>query len=425
MSDQEDSLSPESLRSRVDAVDIPENSETLLTFVSDISAHKLKDLRKRKRWTQKDALSGFRPNVVNDSVRRLLAKLAAHHPDRRKSLVFLWLVDHQQLLERVDNEVSTDSLRNDILTLLGDYKRYQVAWALRFSERESIQQALDSGLWEELQNDESPLVAQHSLRELKKKHAQLQGEKSDLETEVANLENDLSNARSTIESQKKEINQLKRNVESLENEKDTIEAHQNGLDEELTSIRGDLESQKQEKKQARDQLSTLQQDMRSVLASITNVLDIPSTPEDEPTATAELVVEQIKELQNTCSDLKQAVEDLEEERDQLAPALPHVKRAWEERLNSFRQEVDKRLGALSDNPDPHTPAKDWKHWLSQERSLTLPLLDEIENPSEQHLADLKRVQNLLELRWYLLEWVKLGILRHLESTSALTENTHD
>ena len=425
MNDQEDSLSPESLRSRVDAVDIPENSETLLTFVSDISAHKLKDFRKRTRWTQEDALSGFRPNVVNDSVRRLLAKLAAHYSDRRKSLVFLWLVDHQQLLERVDNEVSTDSLRNDILTLLGDYKRYQVAWVLRFSERESIQQALDDGLWEELQNDESPLVAQHSLRELKTKHAQLQGEKSDLEAEVANLEDDLSKARSTIESQKRDINQLNKSVESLEKEKDTIEAKRDELDEELTSIRDDLKNQKQEKRQARDQLSNLQREMRSALASITNMLDVPSTPKDEPTATAELVVEHIKELQNTRSDLKQAVEDLEEERDQLAPALPHVKRAWKNRLNSFRQEVDKRLGELNDSLDPHTPVKDWKHWLNQERSLILPLLDEIENPREERLADLRLVQNLLELRWYLLEWIKLGILRHIESTSALTENTHD
>lgn len=425
MSDQDDSLSLESLRSRVDAVGLPDDSEILLTLVSDISAQKLKDFRKRNRWTQKDALSGFRPNVVDHSVRRLLAKLASHHSDRRKSLVFLWLVDHQLLLERVENEVSADSLRDDVLTLLGDFERHQVAWALRFSERESIQQALDDGLWDELQDDESSLVAQHSLHELKKKHANLQAEKSNLENEFANLEDELSSARSTIESQKGEINQLERNIESLEDEKCTLETRQNELDQELKSTRGNLENQKQKEKQATDQLSKLQREMRGVLTSITDVLDIPSIPEDDPTATAELVVEQIKELQNTCSGLKQAVEDLEEERDQLAPALPHVKHAWEERLNSFHQEVNKQLGTLNDDSEPHTPVKDWKHWLSRERSLTLPLLDEIENPSEHHLADLKTVQNLLELRWYLLEWVKLGILRHLESTSTLTEHTQN
>jgi len=425
MSDQQDSLSPEALRSRVDTFEVPDDPEILAPLIRDISTQKLKNFRKRNTWTQKGPLSGFRANTVNDFVRRSLAKLASHHTERRKSLFWLWLIDHQSLLKRIESEVSDDSLRADVLALLDDFGRNQVAWALRFDERESIQQALEAGLWEELQDDESPLVAQHSLRNLKEEYNNLLEDKEELEDTIENLNDELTDLRSTNTNQEGEIDRLKSEVNSLEQEKGTIKQERNELNQALKTVDENLEKQKREKKKAKNRLSKLQQEIREVLTFIADVLDLSSIPEEDSTAAADLVIEQIRELQETCSELSTSVEELEQERNQLAPALPQVKRAWQRRLDSFCQEVDKQLGTLDDDLGAHTPVEDWKHWLSRERSLALSLLNEIEAPSEQHLADLKTIQNLLKLRWYLLEWIRLGLHRHLASTSILTEDSYN
>jgi hypothetical protein len=54
--------------------------------------------------------------------------------------------------------------------------------------------------------------------------------------------------------------------------------------------------------------------------------------------------------------------------------------------------------------------------------LVRPLLELPVSMSSEDLAEAERVQKLLALRWYLLEWLKLSILESLRQSNLVTDH---
>jgi DNA repair exonuclease SbcCD ATPase subunit len=425
MTADDQSFSPEALRSLTDEVDIPTERDALNSLVQMLSERGVRQIRKNHKWAQ---FSGFRADTVNPVVRQRLTATVEKGSQRRKALVFYWLADHRDLLKQIEESVDAESIRDDVLNLLSDgAKPDEIAWALRFSTREEIREAVDERLWDELHDEESTLLAQHSLRRLEKKYEELenqndelQQENSTLEERVKQLDDELSTAESGLDEQSREIDQLKGEIESLRDEKGDLEAELDNRKQALENAKGELEQKREETRKVKRKLSDVQRKMSKELESIADVLGVPDLPDDHDEVSG-VIVNHIEKLQEECRSLESTVENLERELDRLAPALPHIRREWTNTVETFRQEVDAQLESVEETSDSHTPEDDWSDWLSRERSTISDILDNLEQPSDHNLEATKNIQDLLRLRWYLLEWIRLGLIRHLESTNKVAK----
>lgn len=421
MTADDQSFSPEALRSLTDEIDIPAERDALRTLAEMLSKSRVKQLRKNNKWAE---IQGFPNNAVSPQIRQLLTVRIEGELQRRKTLVLYWLVDHRKLLKQIAESVSVESVRDDVLDLLSNgAEPDEVAWALRFNEREEIRDTVDSKLWDELHDEESTLLAKYSLRRLEKEYEELesrnkelQQEKSTVKARVEQLNDELSTAQSTLEEQSQKIDRLNGEIVSLRDEKEDLKVELENRNQELADAKEELDRKKEENRKTKTRLSDFRRKMSGELESIAAVLDISDLPDDHKNAT-DAIIKQIEELQEECRSLEDMVEDLEHELDQLAPSLPHIRREWTSTLEAFCQEVDTQLKSMEETFDSHTPEDDWSDWLSRERSTISDVLDNLEQPTDHHLGATKKIQDLLRLRWYLLEWIRLGLIRRLESTN--------
>ena len=425
MSAEDHSFSLKALRSLKDEVEVPVDRDAIRSLVEMLSKSRVKQLRKNNKWAE---IRGFPNNAVSPQVRKLLTVKIEGESKYRKTLVLYWLVDHRDLLKQIEESVSVESIRDDVLDLLSNgAEADEIAWALRFSTREEIRDAVDEELWNELHDEQSTLLAQYSLQRLEEEYEELESrnnelrqKNSTLEKRVKQLDDELSTAESKLEEQREKSNRLEGEIDSLKDEKANLESELDNQNQALGDVKGELEQEKKGHQKAKGQLSNLQRKMSKELETIVDALGTSDLPDDHEDAT-NVILSHIEDLQEECRSLEDTVEDLEHELDQLAPALPHIRREWANTLESFHQEVDAQLEKAEEASDSHAPEDDWSEWLSRERSTITDVLANLEQPTDQHLSKTKNIQDLLRLRWYLLEWIRLGLIRRLESTNEVAK----
>jgi chromosome segregation ATPase len=389
----------------------------------------VKELRKSRKWAQ---IKGFRDSVVNEVVRKRLAGAAAQNEERCKSLVLYWLLDHRELVEEIERSVSESTIRQDVLNILEQgFEATEVGWALRFDEREQIRSALEGGLWDELHDEQSPLLSRRTARRLEEENEQLRAELSKkvddndrLGEKISRLETKLKNVEQELKEEDEYVNRLEERVAEIGSEKEKVEEKRDELSDRIDELEAELESREHALEEARRAREQLDEQIEKVLSSVANTLDLSHLPDDISTAGDE-IERGIGELRSQRDSLEERVNTLEKERDTLAPALDRITVAWKDELEKLNDKVEAELPINKEDHPEHDPSKDWREWLEEERSLVSDLLNSLEDPDDQHLSTIGQVQGLLRLRWYLLEWMRYGFLRHLQSTTAVIDHISD
>ena len=137
------------------AISLNVTSEELEALVAGIDQARIVDLVKHSSHL-KQVFRGFRPSRLPWSqVPVRLARDAENNQGRFEALVGMWIDSNNDLLDEIA-DISTDRLQEDLAELLARYgveNRLQVLWALRFDGREKIQEALESGLTEEIRDE--------------------------------------------------------------------------------------------------------------------------------------------------------------------------------------------------------------------------------------------------------------------------------
>nr|BBH86551.1 hypothetical protein KTC_13020 [Thermosporothrix sp. COM3] len=77
--------------------------------------------------------------------------------------------------------------------------------------------------------------------------------------------------------------------------------------------------------------------------------------------------------------------------------------AWRQALAQLTQQLN-----IHPHTTTHTGSKweDWNRWLRLESTLVEPLLASIDTPPSPHITTINKAQQLLMIRWYLLEWLR-------------------
>jgi hypothetical protein len=144
----------------------------------------------------------------------------------------------------------------------------------------------------------------------------------------------------------------------------------------------------------------------------------------------EVLIDEKREVHN---QLKQAESKLQELRENLIKiekeqktmlALPHFDEAWSKAVVIIAHHLTSALPnqKLVNQPaNSHKRSDDWWTWQQMETSLVRPLLELSMPVSAEDLTDVDRVQKLLAVRWYLLEWLKLSILEMLRKSNLITK----
>lgn len=425
-----DSSSPdlEALTGHLSALDVPFGAERTRRIVSTLSKTAVKAILDGTNWAQKGGTS-----KPSDFARRQIIMQASNHAKRCSYLAKIWITDHADLLTYMQANVEPDSLREDLATLFQEHeaKPEEISLALRFDARESIRAASEE-LSSELLNEMSPLRAQYTIQQLREENETLRSEKSDHAEEVEELQAKISDLESTRKKLRGTREELKHKAEHLEQKladrNDEIQTVRDKLQtarstvktrtEERDSAQQEVESLKNDLRLTKQTLESAREETNTARDAVGRVLDLDASPEPDQIASA--IQSALDEVRRENDSLREDVERLRAERNQLAPALDQIDEAWEDALDALSNRVAHELETAQHDASVE-PSYDWKEWMTQEQSLITSLLSSMEDASEDNLSDARELQDLLQLRWYLLEWIKIGLRRQLNASSVATQ----
>jgi hypothetical protein len=432
------------------------SEEDLATLIAGIDHSRIVDLVKHSSHLQQHVFRGFRPTRLPwEQVPGRLARYACDDRGRVDSLISRWVASNKDLLDEVE-AISPDNIREGVVNLLarrGIENKLQVLWALRFDEREEVQQALEDGLAEEITAKVSELIfqaqcvqvaeLQDNRRLIRHKNEQI----VTLQSRVAELEGDRALLLDRIGEQTSA-------QEALEAELITLE--QQLADEQATSVElrrsvQDLKStlqvqaassrQEETQQQLNETLLTLEEERRQTaslrlkLGKLEQQLENAYARRDEERERNDTLAQQVQKLERAKEVLieekrvlTQRFEQLQDEserirrhvRDQAlhetldTVPLPGLEEVWTKEREAVRDYIHALTDSLQPGRDtPLTPVNKWElwsQWLAYEASMVQAILNALSNEVDSGLDDIKRAQQLLALRWYLLEYTRQAIL---------------
>lgn len=123
-------------------------------------------------------------------------------------------------------------------------------------------------------------------------------------------------------------------------------------------------------------------------------------------------------------DLQEALDMIvEKERElQKSTQILQFDESWDAAIHKIAQHIHVTLAtstSLHHTIQAEDKWNDWQSWQQREGSLVQPLLL-LQKPSSASLSDAEFAQQLLVIRWYLLEWLKSSILSALQANSRIS-----
>lgn len=406
----------------------------LRALVNSISRSQIKKIIDSASWARKGGV-----NSPNDFARRQIASGAASNLKRQRYLAKVWIVDHVDLVEHVQDTLSPDAVRERVPDLFEntDASPEEIAFALRFDPRAEVRDVATDGLFEELFAPTSAIRIHHTLQEQREENERLQADLEELKAEKEKEKSKASDLQSKLKDAKREVRQKTNEVGRLKNQLDDRSNTIDDLRDKISTLKSELRDVKEARDDANDTLENVYSEVKAtkqrlkesqeaqedLLTSVKAGLDREADlkPEDVETAIRGALFKYQKEVEL----LQDELDRTRAERNQIAPALDRIDEAWGEAVRSFASSVSSALTSLDDTEEEIDPHADWDAWLSEERSKITPILDSVETPSQEHAEHVRRLQRLLELRWYLLEWILNGIRRHLNDSSVVTQTLND
>jgi uncharacterized coiled-coil DUF342 family protein len=399
---------------------------------------------------------------------RKLAQAAVGHPARESHLLSLWTLSNRDLVKEVTN-LPTDNLREAAIRLLiqrGLENRKRILWALRFDDRPEVRKALEDGLENTFLEDASGLISRmansiltNELRSVKERLAESEARRDKAEADVERLQQQVDEAQKWHDAYdeaekeqawlKEEINELK---EQHQSDQETIAKLKRELSEEQERVQElrrsvrDLKSTLQAQAEDRDldkalleleeernnsarlrlKVEGLRQDLQDAYDKRDTVRERVGSLEQEVEQLEydkEVIIKQKRHLQARIEELQRELKELRMQRDeqmyeQVLGAMPieEMDSEWEQAREGIRNHIHSVLSILRAEPQSQVELdrdKLWQDWVEQEMSLVEKGLVELDAYSETgrlpSTATFNEAQNLLMLRWYLLEYMRQAI----------------
>lgn len=426
------------------------NEEELTQLIAAIDREQLNNhLTKHASYFQHHLFRGSRPEQLPpqqwQQVPRKLAHDAISTPAKINHLVVMWAESNKLLIDEV-NAIAPENIREgteELLGRLGLDQKFQVLFALRISDREDIQQALADGLAEEIIDESSDLFAhvRNAITVTSLVTAQ---------AEIAKLQEQLNEMRS---KQKVSEHKSKQTQERLQ----SIQVENAELRQSVTDLRATLQTQikmrtsKQEEihQQFDQKLLQLEDErkktaqLRQRLARAEQNLEDAYAKRDEAEAQSEVLREQLKKaehdkdviieekrkLQESKTGLSH---DLDEARRQLheqttrptieLSSLSELEARWQEEREAIRDFLRATINTLAAPSEfsvrPIDKSALWAQWQNRETALVQDALKHLEQDiSQETLEHIQKAQQLLALRWYVLEYTRQVALARLQESA--------
>ncbi len=454
MSEEDHSLSEETGR-ELTVVDLVE-------LIQDIEHKYITELVKRNKHLSQRVFRGFRPNHLPwKQVPDRLARDAQGDLHKVGALLELWQKSNSGLVEEVA-EVTVDSLQEEVVRLLtqhGMESKGKILWALRLDERPEIQEALTLELKQELSGEASSPFGQVLQELLATTQKELDDAKTELEKQRRRAQQKTGQAvewREKYEAVVARKKHLQAQIEQLENQRkadqDSLYHLQRQLDEEqastqelrrsVTDLKASLRRQVEEQDSSeilleleaerktsailRLKAEKLEQQRGDAYAKRDQVLEQAEALRqklEQAQHDKNVIIDQKRQLQEQLEESQAKFRELQSRQDEetfkpILEAIPVTgcEAVWLEAQATVREHLRDVLSALGVGDEAQVTMDKmtaWQSWVTEESRLveeTLTSLDAYpETAALPDMARLKEAQQLLVLRWYLLEYTRLAI----------------
>lgn len=398
-------------------------------LASLLSKNHLTEIVKRDKHLQQHEFSGFRPTHLPwQRASNTIAKHAQSCSLTRAALIEMGLITpHSLLLSRVKEEISIDTIEDNVTRLLGsigctEKEQNLLLWALLLDGREEIQQALGNGLHDNLLDASSALVLKAKLYKLE---YQLQENMQEF--------NAIRDERDNLKPQVEQIPLLQSTIKQMQEDIANIQGQ---LTQERLLHNDALRCLENEYNAQNENLIAAQNEANNLQKALTEERGKTQALEDSLTQLVqerEALGAQVQLLEDRLAQARTEICVLLDKRQEIRipESLLRLDAAWK---NATRDLSNHLHATLVEQPLKHhigitTTEKinDWEYWQQKEFTLVRSILSsspQFLTPLD--LSNIENVQQLLVLRWYLLEWLERSILEMLTANNnALTQKMEE
>jgi myosin heavy subunit len=375
--------------------------------------------------------SNVRAEAIEDDIVKLLASLGKNGAD-----LLLWalLLDEREAIQaalknglRADLTTSTSSLlvradhcrisnelekaRTEIAGLrkqIGDLEKKNKSLAYKAEQVDEAQRTLQNqvsryeqlqGQLQELNNKQNEQLAekeelQEALSLEKQNNAQLQRALTSLQSNLMALTSNRGNDEAELQGKLKEALKL---LEEEKKEALQLRLRSNKLEREVEIAYTKRDEERERRETLETQVERLQRGKQAIIKQLQTYMKEKDMAFDN------------EQQQNILSD--QIVQTTGDEGLTIDASLPSLESSWQLAVESVSHHLDLIQSDQSVPREHLTPEgrwEDWKSWQQMEALLVQTLLFPLLPLSEEKQRSLEKIQKLLSLRWYLLEWLKFN-----------------
>ncbi len=384
-------------------------------------------------------------DISTDRLREELAELLARYGVESR-LQILWALrfDGREKVQEALEAGLTEEIKDETSRLLSQAEQHTLALALETSR------ARVSELQSQLSEAESILKEANRLLRRKNEQIELgQAEVERLQEERQRLESQIDEQARGLEAFAVEQSQTQ---ELLADERAKTEELRRSMRDLKETLRVQMASSRQEETQQKLNAALLSleeerkasAELRLRLGKVEQKLEEAYAKRDLEQARSSDLVQQIERLAYDkdviIEEKRQLIERVEDLQEQLRRARAHLQdRAvsetlarlpwkeldgrWSEEREEMRDQLRDLVSTVQRLDDaafvPAGKWESWEKWVEVEMGLLQDILTSLEQVEEDSLVRLKQAQELLALRWYLLECTRQAILINLQETTFL------
>jgi len=459
--------------------------EQLIALISGIERVRISNLVKSSNYLKRHVFPGFRPSRLPwDQVPQRLARYAQKLPDKIKTFLTMWIESNALLLSEAAT-VSLETLHDDVAEMLvrnGLENKLQVFWALRLTKRAEIQQALDSGLTEEILDETSALfthargeVLTSTLQEIQVQNVQLRQSLADKQQALEDSTRSLQHRKEQFEQSQRQLVALKEQLEQEETQFTAQAKRLNQTEEECRGLRQQvvaqavntelhqsvkdlresleaqsrtrglqqgsvqqqysetllvLEEQRRENARLRLRLDKVEQDLKSTYSKRDEEIERNEALFQElakAERTKEVIIQQKRELTMKLEVAERQLANIRYDLQQqtITEALRTIsfseleERWWiaREEIQQFLQSAMQSIAGASAEQAEVGMWATYQRWMQIEERLAQQAFNNLNTEAyTECLVNFEKGQQLLALRWYLLEYTRQVVLVMLQGS---------
>jgi len=386
-----------------------------------------------------DEVKGISPDEIREGVAELLAR---HGVESKLQVLWALRLDDREGVQRALEDGLADEIAAETSGLLSQVQRHVLVTQLEAAQTEVAE------LQKELMEAEA--IREDNRRLLLHKNEQLEASRA----RVAELETDREHLLARIAKQAGDQKQLETELLAVqqqltEEQAINAELHQSMRDLKAT-LQAQIESSRQEETQQRlnEALLTLEEErkqtasLRLQVGRLEQRLESAYAKREEERERNDSLTQQLEKLEHAREviieqkrELTRRLEDLQSELDsarrQLRDEAVHealeilplsgLEDLWMEEREAVRDYLYALMGSLT--AEDETPSSDldkwelWSQWLEREAALVREVLSGLQKEaSSGSVNSLRSAQQLLALRWYLLEYTRQAVLSALQES---------